>query len=231
MDHTQPLEAIEGRWPYLLAVRDLASGCQLAWLPVLDETAETTISALQGLFLEHGPPLVLKCDNGAGFISAAMGRFLDRWKIRPLFSPPWTPEYNGGIEAGNHALKTRTHEQAAREGRNGPWTAGDAEAARRMANELTYPHGPLRPTPSECLGASPRISPEARVAFGRTLEHERTQERLTQGNPLDTDLDRVVQAEIDRAAIRRALVEHGHLSFTRRSITPSIKSHNSLNIS
>ena len=75
MDHTGPLPAIDGRWPYILAVRDLASGCQLAWLPVLDETAETTISALQWLFLEHGPPLVLKSDNGSGFIAEAMRRF------------------------------------------------------------------------------------------------------------------------------------------------------------
>ena len=46
MDHSQPPQAIDDRWPYLLAVRDLASGCQLAWLPVLDETAETTIECL-----------------------------------------------------------------------------------------------------------------------------------------------------------------------------------------
>ncbi len=230
MDHTQPPGAIDGRWPYLLAVRDLASGCQLAWLPVLDETAETTISALQCLFREHGSPLVLKCDNGSGFISEAMARFLESWNVRPLFSPPWTPEYNGGIEAGNHALKTRTQELAACEGRYGLWTAADAEAARCMANEQNYPDGFGKPTPGECFRTSPWISPEACAAFGRTLEHERTQERLQQGYPLDTDLDRVAQAEIDRATIRRALVEHGYLSFTRRSITPSIKPQNSLRI-
>ena len=39
-----------------------------------------------------------------------MRDFLARWAVRPLFSPPYTPEYNGGIEAGNHALKTRTQE-------------------------------------------------------------------------------------------------------------------------
>ena len=224
MDHAEPSRAIDGRWPYLLAVRDLASGCQLAWLPVLDETAETTIGVLQWLFLEHGPPLVLKSDNGSGFIAEAMRRFLDRWQIRPLFSPPYTPEYNGAIEAGNGALKTRTHEEAARQGRDGHWTADDTEVARRMANELTYPHGPLGPTRHKCFRTSQRISLEARSAFGRTVEHEQTQERLQQGYPLDTDLDHSDQAQIDRVAIGRALVEHGYLTFTRRSITPSIKS-------
>ena len=230
MDHSQPPQAMDDRWPYLLAVRDLASGCQLAWLPVLDETAETTIEALRRLFLEHGPPLVLKCDNGSAFIAAAMRDFLASWAVRPLFSPPWTPEYNGGIEAGNHALKTRTQELAAREGRHGPWTACDAEVARCMANERNYPHGFGKLTPGECFRTSPRLSQEARAAFGRTLEHEQTQERLQKDYPLDTDLDRVVQAEIDRAAIRRALVEHGYLSFTQRSITPSIKSQKTLEI-
>ena len=231
MDHTGSLPAIDGRWPYILAVRDLASGCQLAWLPVLDETAETTINALQWLFLEHGPPLVLKSDNGSGFIAEAMRRFLDRWDVRPLFSPPYTPEYNGSIEAGNGALKTRTHEEAARHGRTGHWTADDTEAARRMANDTNYPHGPLGPTRQEWFRASPRISLEARAAFGRTLEHEQTHEGLEQGYPLDTDLGRAAQAQIDRAAISRALVEHGYLTFTQRSITPQIKSHNSLKLS
>ncbi len=231
MDHAEPPRVIDGRWPYILAVRDLASGYQLAWLPVLDETAETTIGVLQWLFLEHGAPLVLKSDNGAGFIAEAMQRFLENWQVRPLFSPPYTPEYNGSIEAGNGALKTRTHEEAARHGRTGHWTADDTEAARRMANDTNYPHGPLGPTRQEWFRASPRISLEARAAFGRTLEHEQTHEGLEQGYPLDTDLGRAAQAQIDRAAISRALVEHGYLTITRRSITPQIKSQNSLKLS
>jgi len=230
MDHTGPLPAIDGRWPYLLAVRDLASGYALAWLPVLDETAETTISALQWLFLEHGPPLVLKSDNGSGFIAEAMRGFLDRWKVCHLFSPPYTPEYNGSVEAGNGALKTRTCDEAARQGRDGHWTADDVEAARRMANELTYPQGPRGPTRQECFRTSPRISLDG-AAFGRTVERERNQERLKQGYPLDTDLGHAAQAQIDRVAISRALVEHGYLSFTRRSITPQLKLQIALRIS
>jgi transposase InsO family protein len=230
MDHTGPLPAIDGRWPYILAVRDLASGCQLAWLPVLDETAETTINALQWLFLKHGPPLVLKSDNGSGFIAAAMRRVLDRWDVRSLFSPPYTPEYNGSIEAGNGALKPHTQEEAARQGRDGHWTADDAEAARRMANEMTYPDGPRGPTRHASFRSAPPTMLEARAAFGRTVEQEQTQERLKQGYPLDTDLGHSDQAQIDRVAIGCALVEHGFLTFTRRSITPSIKTQIALRI-
>jgi transposase InsO family protein len=231
MDHADPPHPIDGRWPHILAVRDLASGCQLAWLPVLDETAAATIAALESLFLEHGPPLVLKSDNGPGFISEAMEDFLDRWQVRPLFSPPHTPEYNGACEAGNGALKTHTHEQAAWQGRAGCWTADDMEAARRMANELVYPHGPLGLTRHEHFCSASRISLEARAAFGRTVEREQSAERLKHGYPLDTDLGHVAQAQIDRVAIGCALVEHGYLTFTQRSITPSLKSQKALRIS
>src|SRR5262249_7829599 len=41
-DATGVLPAINGHYPYLLAVRDLASGYVLSWLPVSDMSAATT---------------------------------------------------------------------------------------------------------------------------------------------------------------------------------------------
>jgi hypothetical protein len=231
MDHVGPLRPINGRWPYILAVRDLASGYQLAWLPVLDTTANCTIAALQWLFLEHGPPLLLKSDNGAGFIADDTRRFLDGQQVRPLFSPPWMPEYNGSCEAGNGTLQICTHEAAARQDRIGHWTADDTEAARHMANEYHYSHGPLSPTHAQAFRARSLVSDEARTAFGRAVEREQAQERIKQEYPLETDLGHLAQAEIDRAAIGRVLVEHGFLTFTRRSITSPLKAHKRLGIS
>lgn len=231
MDHSEPPSAIDGRWPYLFAVRDLASGFQLAWLPVLDESAQTTIHALQWLFLEYGPPLVIKVDNGSPFIAEEMRCFLNRWNVHSLFSPPYTPEYNGSVEAGNGVMKAHTHDEAARQGRTRHWTADDVEAARRMANELTYPDGPRGPTRLECFRTSPPIPIDTRVAFVRTLEQQQAQERLNQNYSLDTDLGHAIQSKIDRVAVSRALVEHGYLTFTRRLISPPFNSQNSLNIS
>lgn len=231
MDHVEPSEPVDGRWPYVLAIRDLASGCQLAWLPVRDASADSTIEALGWLFLEHGPPLVLKSDNGSGFTAESTRRFLDRWQVLPLFSPPYTPEYNGACEAGNGALKVRTNEHAAQQGHLGHWTADDCEAARRMANELHYPRGPHAPTPRQAFVARKTISREARDAFRCAVAHEQQQERIRRGYTSDADLDHAAQAAIDRVAIRRALVEHGILTFTRRSITPPIKSQILLRIS
>jgi transposase InsO family protein len=231
MDHVDPLYAIDGRWPYILAVRDLASGYQLAWLPVFDESAESTVAALEGLFLEHGPPLVLKSDNGPGFIAEETRRFLDRWQVRPLFSPPYTPEYNGACEAGNGALKNCTREEAARQGRIGYWTADDTEAARHMANEYHYLHGSLRLSHGQVFRERGIVSDETRAAFGRAVEREQAQEKIKQGYSLETDLGHAAQAAIDRVAIGRVLVEHDFLTFTRRSIAPPIKSKNLLDIS
>ena len=179
--------AVDGRWPYILAVRDLGSGCQLGWLPVPDETTETTISVLQWLFEDSGRPLVLKSDNGSGFISAAMHAFLDRHQVQPLFSPPWTPEYNGACEAGNGALQTYTHHQAARQARTGHWTAGDLEAGRRMANDLVYPDGPTGPTRRERFDSA-SLSARGPHGLRRAPQRKQAADRLKQGYPLDTDL-------------------------------------------
>jgi hypothetical protein len=109
--------------------------------------------------------------------------------------------------------------------------ADDTEAARCMANELHYPCGPLGLTPQETFRAAPRISGEAHAAFNNTVRREQTHERLKQGYPSDTELGHAAQAAIDRVAIGCALVEHGFLTFTRRSITPPIPAHFPLKIS
>lgn len=156
MDHAEPPLGIDGRWPYVLAVRDLATGCQLAWLPVLDESAKSTIGVLQGLFLEYGPPLVLKSDNGPGFVADATRRFLDSWQVLPLYSPPYTPEYNGAIEAGNGALKTLTHDHAAREGRGRPVDRRGPRSGTTHGQRTSLSLGPAA---ADAAGRLPRPSP------------------------------------------------------------------------
>jgi transposase InsO family protein len=231
MDHCDPGLSIDGRWPYALSVCDLSTGYQLAWLPVPDQSAESTMDALQWLFLEHGPPLVLKSDNGSGFIAEETKRFLDRWQVLPLFSPPYTPEYNGACEAGIGGLKVRTHEQAAGQGRAGHWTAEDMESARGMGNELHYPTRLHGRTPAAAFRARMPIPTKEREAFQCTVEVRRAEERTQREELKDTILGHAAQSHIDRLAIGRALVDHGILFFKRRSITTPIKSQFCLNIS
>ena len=212
MDHVELSRPVDGRWPYILAVRDLGSGCQLAWLPVPDETAETTIVALQWLFEDHGPPLVLKSDNGSGFISAASRSSWIGIRCSPSSLAPWTPEYNGACEAGNGALQTYTHRQAARQGRTGHWTAGDLEAGRRMANELVYPDGPTGPTRRERLTPRP-LRRSRTAAFGRTVQREQAAGASQARIPPDTELGHAAQRDrscSNRLCSRRARLPQCH---------------------
>jgi hypothetical protein len=152
-----------------LAVRDLASGQQLLWLPVAEATAATTVAALLWLFTLHGAPLVLKMDNGAPFVAGATRALLGQWQVVPLYSPPRRPQYNGAVEAGIGALKARTHYQAARGGHPGQWTLADTEAARQEANTLGRPWGARGPTPAERWQGRQRLSAVERGAFAATV--------------------------------------------------------------
>ena len=132
MDFTKAPSPIDGRFPYVLAVRDLASGRQLLWRPVRAESAEVVIAELTALFLSHGAPWVMKTDNGSAFIAEVLARFLARWQVLTLFSPPRTPSYNGAIESSIGSLKTRSERLAAHLGHRftvpHPTTSGSAAA-------------------------------------------------------------------------------------------------------
>jgi transposase InsO family protein len=203
---------IDGICPYLLAVRDLASHQQLLWLPTEDMTAETTIDALQMLFTIHGAPLVLKADNGSAFIAEATREFLSLWGVHLLFSPPHTPRYNGSIEAGIGSLKTRTERYAAKDGHPGYWTLDNVAAAQTEANACARPQGETGPTPDELWTTRRLISPQERGPFELTVQRRRGE---LAPNEEKSDKE---ERRMQREAIRRALVEHGILLFSRRRI-------------
>jgi transposase InsO family protein len=136
MDHAQPPSPIDGVFPYLLSVRDLASGFQLAWQPMPDTTAASTVRLLGRLFSEHGQPLILKCDNGSAFSAASLREFLAAHDVTPLYSPPHWPRYNGACEAGIGRLKDRTAWQAVCTSLDGTWTGQNVRKALAITNDL-----------------------------------------------------------------------------------------------
>jgi transposase InsO family protein len=209
LDFSEPPQPIDGIYPYLLAVRDLASHQQLLWLPVENMTAATAIAALRMLFTLHGAPLVLKADNGSAFIADATQAFLSGWGANLLFSPAYTPEYNGSIEAGNGSMKTRTECYASRAGHPGEWMYDDVIAAPIEANATARPQGETGPTPNELWRARRPLSTEERRLFQQTVSQYRD---LQEAKPQSTQEERRMQRE----AIRCALVEHGILWFLRR---------------
>jgi hypothetical protein len=158
-DYARPPLPLEEGFTDLLAVRDLASGLQLLWLPVAEAAAAASASAaaLLSLFLLYGAPLVLKLDNGAPFVAEALRALLAALQVLPLYSPPGCPPYNGAIEAGIGALKVRTHYQAVRQGRPGEWTSGRWKTPRRPASRRTRSAGPGAPTARRRRSAGPAV--------------------------------------------------------------------------
>lgn len=219
MDFATPLHPIEGHYPRLFVVRDLASGYQLMALPALGETTGTAIDVLRSLFEAYGAPLVLKSDNGSAFTALEMRAFVARHEVLHLFSPEGTPAYNGSIEAGIGSMKTRTHYESARLDRPGHWTCDDIEAARCQANATSRPHGPQQATPDGAWGDRVPLTRGQRMLLQTSCEEHRRRERQLRGLHLSPLKERD-KASIDRLAIGRALIDSGFLLIRRRRISP-----------
>lgn len=222
IDHCEATTRIEDRFPYILNVRDLASGTVLAWEPVESPDAASTTEIIARLFQKHRPPLVLKSDNGSAFIAAPFTELLTRWNVIPLRSPPRCPQYNGSCEAGGGAMKKRTAEQATLAGHPAHWTIADLHRARIIANVVLHPHGAKSPAPIEVWQQRQPISSEMRAAFSVALERHRQRAR-EDSNVAANDLTRrTVFDQIDRVAIGRTLVEFDLVRFTKGSFTPPL---------
>jgi putative transposase len=223
IDFAEPPRPIDGRYAYLLAVRDLASGQQLLWLPINDATSPQVVTALTPLFVVHGAPLVLKSDNGSAFGTPALQALLAQFGVHSLFSPPYTPAYNGSIEAGIGSLKTRTEQHATRQGHPGYWTCDDAAAAAHEANATARPRGPDGPTPAQAWQQRRRLTALDRALFQTSVGRLQTEARRELGHSEESPLDVNQQRQVDRIALRRALEEHGYLLYSRRRIPLSIR--------
>lgn len=206
---------IDGTYPHLLLVRDLASGYELLTLPCRDQEAETVRAALTALIVAEGPPLVIKSDNGGGFIAGTIQDLLAAHGTLLLRNPPGTPSYNGSREAAGGWVKTRAHHIAATHGRETCWSCADVEAARLEANEAPRDRGP---TPGELWSAREAISPELRQALGETVRGRVVAGLAERGLVLGAVVEEDVEQEVARAAIAGALRERGLLSSRTTSI-------------
>jgi hypothetical protein len=211
IDFTEPKELIGGTDRWILAIRDLASGYQLAWISLTQATAEGVVEVLLALFLEHGAPLVLKSDNGCQFIAQVTLMLLVQWQVLPLFNPPRRPAYNGGLERTHPILKGYTAAAAQAKGRPAVLLPEDLETGRQSANRFTRKLGPKGPTADGLWRDRPPISDELRHALQDTVQAERLRARAARGLDPHAALSHYQQAAVDRDAIRDALLEHGLL--------------------
>jgi transposase InsO family protein len=218
-DFTEVPMPIDGLFPYVLLVRDLASLAILLAAPCLTMTADAAGFHFRQLFQQHGAPLVLKTDNGSPFIAGETRGLFAANQVVNLLSPPLTPRYNGSIEATAGTLKTRAafiaHQQSC-----DIWTSDILESARLTANALNRPHGPSSPTPDEHWLARSPLDPLQRARLAaivaeKTASITQSIQRERHKKALDIELTAACRATVVRTAIRQALVELGYLQIRR----------------
>ncbi len=215
-DFKERREPIEGCYSWILAVKDLASRCQLAWLPVEEATARTVQAIYVRLFEEHGRPLVLKSDNGGPFRDEGTKQLLAEYDVIGLFNPRRRPAYNGGVERANGQLAGYQEAVAANHGQAGLPTYADAEEARQLANELSRPEGWKGPSAAQLWEQRPSITSAERASFLATVTEQRTIARAALHLPPETPLGHYPAAAVDRRAVREALVAKGLLKIEPR---------------
>ncbi len=215
-DFTNTPCTVDGEVGKLAVVRDLASHSQLLARPSCGERAREVGLALEHLFAVHGAPLVLKQDNGPGFIAEVTRELCAKHGVLILYSPPYTPSYNGSCEAGCGSLKNRAERIAAAAGRAAAWTSDDVEAARLQANASVRVGGPRGPTPDALWRARVPITTIERARFRAVYAGHEAATRIGLGFEEGVALNRADQAKIDRRAIQNALIELGYLELRRR---------------
>ena len=207
-DFKERREPLEGRYGWILSIKDLGSGYQLAWQPLVEATAEAVQATYRELFAEYGPPLVLKSDNGGQFKADDTKDLLAEHDVIPLYSPKRHPQYNGGVERANGQL-TGYQEALAQHYRRpaGP-TCDDAELARQLAGELAHPHGWRGPTARQLWEGRDPLTPQERTTFLATVERNRAQVLAHWNFAPDAVLPHYPAAAVDRRAVRDALLAH-----------------------
>lgn len=112
-----------------LVVIDLHSRRTLCLRSVVGERAAAVEAVLAELFVRHGAPLVLKLDNGPGFIARRLRDFCRRYGVTLLHSPVRRPRWNGACEVSVRWAKSRADVAWRARGAQGDLVQADLDAA------------------------------------------------------------------------------------------------------
>jgi transposase InsO family protein len=222
IDYSHADHPIDGSYPFLLVVRDLASGYQIAALPCWRATSHHVVALLTALFHRHGAPLVLKSDNGSHFVNDAVTDLLRQHQVTLLLSPPYYPRYNGACEAGIGACKLRVHHRAARDGDPTRWTSDHVEAARCDANLRDW--AGRDSSPAERWAELRPFSDQERRGFIAAVAVA-TERRSIVAERLALD-QRPPNHTVVRRGIADALVDMGYLAYRSRPVPQPLMQQN-----
>ena len=90
---------------YVLSVMDVFS--RFVWLRALsDKCSKAIAKELRGIYLEHGPPLVIQSDQGREF-KGAVEKLCREMKIKTIHSRPYHPQSQGKVERSHRSLREK----------------------------------------------------------------------------------------------------------------------------
>jgi len=181
------------------------------------------VAGFRSLFASYAAPLVLKCDNAKAFTARATRALLRAWGVHALLSPPYTPSYNGGAEAGIGGSRVRTHRRAAALGHPEVWSCDDLEFARAEGNVLARPWVPGHASADTLWDGRLPITSTERASLRSALLREL---HALPGTP---DRPRSRTARL-RRALARALVSEGLLVYRKRRLALPLLSSKVANI-
>lgn len=189
--------AIDGTWldrcvvdmgRRALVVVELHSKQVLRLEAVPGERAAAVVSCLEQLIERHGPPLVLKADNGSAFISEAVAAWCERHGITLLHSPVRCPRFNGTCEVSGRWAKQRAAAAALQRGSAEQLCQADLDCAITLQGTL------------------PRISHGLRWRFRVVVAQELTAVARERGLVLDEHTRDHLRRSLARVAVQRALL-------------------------
>jgi Integrase core domain len=188
IDGTWMDQPVDGSSRRALIVVDVHGRKVLALEPVPGERASAVIPLLRRLVEQHGPPLVLKADNGSAFIAACVARFCHSHGITLMHSPVRRPRWNGTCEVSGRWAKARAMAAAVRRG-SATLSRCDLDAAVTVAGQL------------------PAVPDDLRRRFRAVYEHQVLRVAAERGLAFNASLQDHVRRSLERVAAQRALLE------------------------
>jgi transposase InsO family protein len=198
-------------------IQDMASKYKFELLVTDGDPHGAEVAAhLERLFLEYGPPLILKRDNGKNLNSAGVDDVLARHMVIPLNSPCYYPKFNGSVENANSELKRGETFDLMR----GIGASGGADTgllAYKAVNEMN--HKKRRALGGKCSCLAFLGSEKLKVTRrGRKEIYDEILDRIVEIERLECNLKRDT---VTRSAIRSWLLENGHITVSgNREVLP-----------
>ena len=90
---------------YVLSVMDVFS--RFVWLhPINKKMTKNIVDELRSIYLEHGPPRVIQCDQGGEF-KGAVKELCRQLGIKIICSSPYHPQSQEKVERSHRALRSK----------------------------------------------------------------------------------------------------------------------------